>query len=263
MEQTNTNDELTRAFTVRSYEVEPRGQLGLVTLIRMLQEVAWLHASSLGKGYVDRTGGRRYWVLSRLRMEMERYPGWGDQFFICTYPVGTDRILALREFEIRAGGGSVLGRVATGWLVVDGDTGRPLRPQRLLDDITVSAPRFPASMEKVPAPAPESSAETTRATSGEALPVRYGDIDQYRHVNNAAYVAWVLNAIAAHTGAAAAEGLLPIARLDVDYLQETLLTDRYRHVVQYGGPTGEHLVQITRERDAEPTCRARIRFASA
>lgn len=244
--------QLERTFEVRSYEVDPDGTLSIVSLTQMLQEVAWLHACALGKGYADRAQDARYWVLARLRIRMERYPVWTDTFTITTYPVGTERLLALREFRINAADGAVLGRVATGWLIVDGSSGRPIRPQQLVQDLEVHESAFEADMGKIGEPGND-------AVTVGPVPVRYAEIDQYHHVNNAAYVGWVIDAIAAQFGETAAAGLPPVTELAVDYLQETLITDLRSCRLSHSA--GRHLVEIVRNRDAVATCRASVVFA--
>lgn len=246
-------DSLTQRFAVRSYEVEPDGRLRLVSLLRMLQEVAWLHAQQLGKGYAERESGERYWVLARLRAHIERYPRWGERFSVLTQPVGTDRLLALREFQIS--GGTSRGSVSTGWLVVDGTSGRPIRPQALLADIDIAESEVHANMAKL------------TATGGDAVelgpyPVRHHDIDQYRHVNNAAYIEWMIDALAERDEADAPSPLTHVVSgLDVDYISETTADDSWRCRVEYrrgGEQPGSHIVEIIRDRDSQVACRAHL-----
>lgn len=243
-------------LAVRSYEVEADGRLRPVVLVRMLQEAAWLHAQMLGKGFRSREAGDLYWVLSRLRVRMRAYPRWGDRFEIRTYPAGTDRLLAIREFEVRSSDGATLGRAVTGWLVVDGGRGRPVRPETLMSDV-VSTPReCDADLERLS----DAPCETVHGP----YPVRAHDIDQYRHVNNSAYLEWIIDELAAaalSSGAAADPAGAPAIvahRVDVDYLQETVLADRYlvRLAVPMRPDDGPVRAQVERERDAQPTCRA-------
>ena len=239
-------------FLVRSYEVEPDGRLRLVVLLRMLQEAAWQHANLLGKGFHHRQEGALFWVLSRLRLRMNRYPRWGDQLTIRTFPVGTQKLFALREFSLHADDGTLLGRASSAWLVVDASRGRPIRPQPVVADIVTTESEFSADLERIPAfendadtasppdPYPGradlASAAAPRpgaavATAGP-VPVRYHDIDQYRHVNNAAYLEWVLDALdpARPMGSVVTE-------LALDFLKETVLEDAYQVRLRAAGAT--------------------------
>lgn len=243
-------------FRVRSYEIEPDGQLRIVALARMLQEVAWLHASMLGKGFAERESGALFWVLSRLRVHVGRLPRWGDTFTIRTWPVGTDRLLAVRDFLMFDGEG-VMGRMTSGWLVVDGSSGRPVRPEALVADLPLSPSEFDGDIERLRPP--------SEMTAVAADTVRYHDIDQYRHVNNAAYLEWIIDALAARDAtrarSSAADPSAVIRRIDgfsVDYLKELVLGDGYRTAL---AETDEQMwCEVSRATDGEHVCRARLHF---
>jgi acyl-ACP thioesterase len=240
-------------FRVRSYEVEPDGRLRIVVLARMLQEAAWQHAHRLGKGFAERESGALFWVLSRLRVRMDRYPRWGDEFTIRTWPVGTDRLLAIREFVLDDDQGT-LGRVASGWLVVDGTTGRPVRPEKLVGDLHVSASEFDGDLLKLGALAD--------IEPGEVQAVQFHDIDQYRHANNTAYLEWMIDAIAARadggTGLPGAGdgGIAPIHELSINFLKELVAGENYRTRIADAASTIE--CEILRATDEAAICRARM-----
>ena len=58
---------------------------------------------------------------------MDRYPGWGEEILVKTWPRGIERLFALRDFLITSRQGEVLGRVTSNWLLVDLTTRRPKR----------------------------------------------------------------------------------------------------------------------------------------
>ncbi len=235
-------------FVVRSYEVEPDGRLRLVVLLRMLQEAAWQHADLLGKGFAQRTGGAYFWVLSRLRCRISRYPRWGDRLTIRTFPVGTEKLLAIREFSIHGESGAVIGRAASGWLVVDGGRGRPVRPEPVVADIVATPSEYDGDVDRLEALA------TSRSVG--PFPVRYHDIDQYRHVNNASYLEWVLDALDPPQlmGRQAEE-------LAVDFLKEALLGDGYRVSLASDGATERF--EVIRTSDDQACARGYLRLAAS
>lgn len=203
-------------FRVRSYEVEPDGRLRVVVLLRMMQEAAWQHANMLGRGFSQRQEGEMFWVLSRLRLTVDRYPRWGERLAIRTFPVGTEKLFALREFALHGESDEIVGRAASGWLIVDGGRGRPVRPQAIVEDIVLSEREHRVGLDRIDPPADESREEGP-------FRVRYHDIDQYRHVNNAAYLEWVLDALDPDRVMS-----MEVEELGLDFLKETLLDDTYR-----------------------------------
>ncbi|MFW6292267.1 MAG: acyl-[acyl-carrier-protein] thioesterase [Spirochaetota bacterium] len=239
-------------FFVRSYEVEPDGRLRIVVLLRMLQEAAWQHANLLGKGFNQREEGELFWVLSRLRLTIDRYPRWGERFTVRTFPVGTEKILAVREFTLLDAGDQPIGRASSGWLIVDGSKGRPLRPDQIVADIVTTDSEYEGDLGRVEPPAPGTEARGP-------FPVRYHDIDQYRHVNNAAYVEWVLDAVAAERPMQT-----PLRGLAIDFLKETLLEDEYLIALApaASGVAGTaDIFEIRRAGDNVPTARGRLSWS--
>ncbi len=232
-------------YLVRSYEVEPDGRLRLVVLLRMLQEAAWQHAHQLGKGFAERADGAFFWVLARLRLRMSRYPRWGERFAIRTFPIGTDRLLALREFSMHDARGDVVGRAQTGWLIVDGGRGRPVRPQPIVADLTVGASEYGDELGRIEPPG------SPRIVG--PLPVRYHDIDQYRHVNNASYLEWVIDALDPARPIDA-----QVEKLGVDFLKETLLGDTYSVMLE--SDESADRFEIVRGSDGEPCARGFLRW---
>lgn len=235
-------------FVVRSYEVEPDGRLRLVVLLRMLQEAAWQHAELLGKGFAERTDGAWFWVLSRLRCRMSRYPRWGDRFTVRTFPVGTEKMLAVREFSVHDEAGSVIGRAASGWLVVDGSRGRPVRPEPVVADIVATPGEYGGGLNRLQAFVAERSVGP--------LPVRYHDIDQYRHVNNASYLEWVIDALDPRRLMG-----LQAEELAVDFLKEALLDDGYR--VNLASDRGTERFEVARTSDDQICARGYLRLVEA
>ena len=234
-------------YLVRSYEVEPDGRLRLVVLLRMLQEAAWQHAHLLGKGFAERADGAYFWVLARLRLRMTRYPRWGERFSVRTFPVGTDRLLALREFSMHDSSGDVVGRAQTGWLIIDGGRGRPVRPQPIVADLPLSEPEYANDPGRIVPP------ESPRTVG--PFPVQYHDIDQYRHVNNASYLEWVIDALDPGRAMTA-----QIEELAVDFVKETLLGDTYR--VQLSCDESTDRFQILRGSDGAACARGFLRWRS-
>jgi medium-chain acyl-[acyl-carrier-protein] hydrolase len=231
-------------------------RLRLVVLNRMLQEAAWQHALLLGKGFIDKAAGGYYWVLARLRLSIDSLPKWGDTFTIETYPVGTDRMFALREFAVLDADNYCIGRATSGWLVVDAGRQRPVRPESLVADLDLSQPCYTGPTGKLEPP----GQLTTRYGP---YPVRLHDIDQYRHVNNTAYLEWILDSLAESWPES--DSSPPddtdhdrLCGVDVrmDFLQEAVLTDHY--VIDVENQDRHLFAEVRRTRDNQPCCRCEL-----
>jgi len=92
-------------FQVRSYECGADGAARLATVCNYLQEAASLNAESLGFSRSDfaSEGANISWVLTRMRVAMNRYPRWEEKVVVGTWPRGGRRITAHRDFLLKVG----------------------------------------------------------------------------------------------------------------------------------------------------------------
>ena len=75
-----------KRFRVRSYETDPLGRLQVPILCKLLQEAATAHAAILGVAVETLIDSGVAWVLSRLHLEMNRWPKADDTIVIETWP---------------------------------------------------------------------------------------------------------------------------------------------------------------------------------
>jgi len=177
------------SFRVRSYEVDPRGRLTPRALCGYLQEVAGVHATQLGAS-MERLGESGLaWVLHRLRVEVDSCPRGGDQLEVVTWPSRFDRVLADREFEVFDERGTRVAAASSRWAVADLKLRRPVRMPEFILAIGGEARPGPVELGRGELPG------VTQAAVSKAFPVRRGDLDVVRHVNNTQYVGWVLETV--------------------------------------------------------------------
>lgn len=239
---------------VRSYETGPHGRLEVPILCKLLQEAATIHAAKLGVSVESLIDGGCAWVLSRMRLVMERWPVADDQVVIETWPEALNRLTTERRFEIRDGDGRLFGSAMTLWLVLDLERRRPIRvPSRIVDALARhEVGDQPARPEKLEAPDPvEFETEFT---------VRRSDLDLADHVNNTSYVEWLVEAVPDAVWANHA-----LAELDVSYLSEchrgASIGSEVSTRCRGAGVDIEH--QLVRRSDGEAVARARTRWRTA
>lgn len=71
-------------FTVRSFDVDPRGRLTPIALFSWMLNAAGRHAAQLGWGILNLQRRSLTWLLFRFRMEIAALPGWGDTVTVRT-----------------------------------------------------------------------------------------------------------------------------------------------------------------------------------
>jgi acyl-ACP thioesterase len=175
-------------FTVKSYECRPDGNIKTACLMQYLQEAAALHAEQLGFG-VDRLNKiNSYWVLSNIRIEINRLPKWNDEITVKTWPSGYTRSIATREFVAKDQNDCELFRAGSQWMVLNKDSNRLKNLFRL--DLRLPKTGEKALSEELVRLEPHDDySEVDRIT------VPYSSIDLNGHVNNTEYVRWGIDAL--------------------------------------------------------------------
>ncbi len=179
----------TDAFTVRSYEIDPDGVLTLPTLCNYLQETAGNHATTFDLASDHLLAGGLAWVLIRLQVEVERFPGWREEIVVETWPSGFDGLYAQRDFIVTDAEGGEIARATSQWFVMDVTRRRPVR-----------LPASVAAIERPDRPHALGPDRTPLATlevpqRERRFSVRRSDLDLNQHVNNVRFVEWALEAV--------------------------------------------------------------------
>lgn len=103
------------------------------SIFNYLQDAAGRHADLLGLGLKQLRESDLSWVLSRIRVQMDSFPEYGETLRISTYPSGFDRLFAYRQFLLTsAGTGKVFGRAGSAWLTLNPANYRPVSPAKYL-----------------------------------------------------------------------------------------------------------------------------------
>lgn len=172
-----------RALLPGIADAGPTGRVRLDAIARWLQDVAYLDLIDAG---VVEDG---VWVVRRTRIEVERFPRFGEEVTLRTWCSGIGRFSAERRTTI-AGGEASIEAVAL-WVWLDAET---LRPRRFPSDFVEVYGESAAGREaKVRLRHPEPPQRTPQA----AWRFRAADLDTAGHVNNAAYLAVVEEELAA------------------------------------------------------------------
>ncbi|XP_042517372.1 oleoyl-acyl carrier protein thioesterase 1, chloroplastic-like [Macadamia integrifolia] len=192
-----------RRFRVRSCEVGPNKTATIGAIAILLQEVSCNHVQSLG--YTDGFG-RSYtmmqlhliWVITRMHIEVYKYPTWGDAIEIETWYEG-GRVGNRRDWIIKDAAGTVIGRATSKWVMMNQDTRRVHKvSDEVLDEILSYCPRTPrlsfpeednSSLKKIP-----KLKEPAQYSRLELKP-RTADLDMNQHINNVTYIAWILESM--------------------------------------------------------------------
>lgn len=204
-------------FTVRSNDTDMNDNIAIHSLMSLIQEAASSDAQVLGFGASDFDKSGYCWLLLRASIRLAAKPRWRDDIIIDTWTNGSEKLIALRDFNISDKSGYLYGKATTSWLVADKETKSPKRitvlgkPEMEIYNhsaLGFNAPKINESIAKL------SSDPVMTRTAG------YSEIDRNEHVNNTKYIAWCIDALGA-----AKDGFTDICGIDINYNSEVLLGD--------------------------------------
>lgn len=179
-------------FKVRSYECGEDGFVSLPSICNYLQEAASLNAEELGfsKSNFVAQGNNLSWVLTRLVVKMTRYPTWEENIKVVTFPRGGRKIVAWRDFEIKAENGEVIGLATSEWMLIDLATRKIVS----IPESVLNACEFGTQSVLGPEPFTARLKFPTDVTLNKVGPYQamYSHIDLNGHVNNVHYIEWLL-----------------------------------------------------------------------
>ena len=156
------------------------------TVFNILQDAAGRHADVLGLGLKQLRESDLSWVLSRIRLQMDEFPEYGETIRVATYPSGFDRLFAYRQFVLSsAETGKRFGVAGSAWLTLNPSNFRPVSPAKYLTGL----PQWEydgeiwfqgETLDKLRKPEVEPDFPVSQRVSAAF-------IDYNRHLNNAYY----------------------------------------------------------------------------
>jgi len=243
---------LEKEYTVHVYETGLDGRLSIHSLFDYFQDIASDHAVQLGFGRDDLMKQNHFWVLSRMYSEIFLWPEWGENIILKTWPRGTDRLFALRDYEVRYPDGRIIARATSSWLVIDRDTKRIQRPDSIrsrLNSDTMVEKAFPRNAMKL-----EPAGENARRTP--PFMVRISDLDINLHTNNAIYLKWITDSYDLDFTL----NNVPLSA-EINYLAESRFSDIIAILISEDGNDGNMVNHsIMRTSDNTELCRVRINW---
>jgi acyl-ACP thioesterase len=198
-------------FQVRSFDIGLNAVMRMSSICSYFQEIAGRHANHLDVGYHYMQENGKVWVLSRLFMNIHERPGWGQEFVAETWPLGIERIFYRRDYRFTDGDKTLIDACSY-WLLLDLKSRRPTV-------VPIDGTVLKTNENKIAMAMPTDGFLPVGSDVIEVHKVKYSDLDQNRHVNNARYVEWIFDL------------------LDVDLLDNSapsFFSIEYKHEVEAG-----------------------------
>lgn len=215
-------------YNVKYSEVDSNYLMRLDHVVTHFQDITGLHSNEMeidGKTLLEKSNA--FWVLTRLKMRVHRFPEFEETVQIETWPTMAKGVRFDRDYKISKDGMPLISCISE-WCTLDYDTKKPRRvdtihyphtmPHRL--DRSDAGPiiRFKESVDKT------NINHTYRSS--------FIDIDTNKHTNNIAYLRIILNCFSPDEFAE-----LTIDEIQVSFLSQTFYGDEitiYKKKTDYG-----------------------------
>ena len=239
-------------YRIRSYEVDCRNRLSILSMFSFMQEAASRHAAALGVSIQQLLAENYTWLLSRLKIKIAAYPGWNDQIQVNTWPSGTQQLFALRDFKMNGADNQKIAAAVSAWLVIDLQKRRPVRIAPFVERLKPVEGNHVLKdrLDKLPG--------LSNPLHEKSFVVRYSDLDINQHVNNVSYVEWIIESIPARKRIDAV-----LTGLEIHYLAEAFYGDIViSRSNLFDGHDDVFLHSVIKEENGQELVRARTTWAS-
>ncbi len=183
-------------------------ELPVWLLTERIIDVATEHANSWEVGYARLIIDNQAWVLSRVAIEMKRWPKVNETYTLTTWVEDFNRHFSERNVEITDADGNVIGYARTIWVVID------LATRQSCDISSFGYIRDYVSDKECPMEK-QSRIKTVERTRTGNYTFRYSDIDFNQHVNSLRYIRLLLDQWTADF-----HNSNEIARFEISYIKE-------------------------------------------
>lgn len=233
-------------FFLTAGECNPEGELPLPLLVTRVIEVATGHANAWGVGYDRLVRDNQGWVLTRVTIEMKRYPRVNERYSLTTWIEDYNRHFSQRNMEVRDKDDEVIGYVRTIWMVINFTTRESVDISKL-SYIAANVLDRPCPIE------PQRRLAPFTPASRSSHRFTYTDCDFNRHVNTVRYVELLLNHFSLEHF-----DRYSVARFEIAFVQESHYDETADVVADDSNPLDCRLdINV----DSKTHVRARIAFA--
>jgi medium-chain acyl-[acyl-carrier-protein] hydrolase len=178
----------TSTYHIDLRDVDFKKELKLSALFSYFQEIANLAASSLGLG-IDtlQKGNGLAWVLTKIRVDVDRLPEWGEEITIDTWPLEPGKLNFDRDYIVRDKNGKSIIRAISSWVIID------LKDRKLKRANSLGFSYPTTILERA------IEGNFSRLKHTEILEdvytksIGYSDIDFNGHLNNSKYVDYIMD----------------------------------------------------------------------
>ena len=235
----------TYSFQIQPQYVDFQFRVTMAALGDILLTTAGMNADDNGFGLRMLHSIDSAWVLSRMAIEMKRFPDQYETIGVETWVEEVGRASTIRNFCIRDEKNEIIGNACSVWVLFDMKT-RRAKDLQTLEGIHEYATGEIGLIDK---PIKLGSVE---GEDYDGFKVKYSDIDINGHVNSIRYIQWISDCFSLDC-----YRKCTVKRFEINYMNE-MLFDEFVDIVGQQLEPGDFRFEIRKENKI--SCRARVLF---
>jgi acyl-ACP thioesterase len=235
----------TYSFQINPQDVDFQFRVTMAAFTNILLSTAQFNADDNGFGLRRLNEMECSWVLSRMAIEMKRFPEQYEKIEVETWVEEVGRANTTRNFCIRDEQNEIIANASSVWVFFD------MQTRRAKDLLTLVGIHQFANGESglIPRPTRLSSID---GEDYDGFKVKYSDIDINGHVNSVRYVQWISDCFSLDC-----YRKCPVSRFEINYMNE-MMYDDFVEIV--GTELEKRDFRFEIRKDNKVACRARVVF---
>lgn len=186
------------------------GELKIINIMNMLQDIAVEYAIKLKISSNDLAHKHLFWVISRYQIEIHNVPKLNENLLLSIHRKAHKKLYDLRWFKIITENNKEIVNALGAWVIINKKTGSPrhlteFMTETMLCENTTDVKQFFNNLKIL-----------HNTDYQKNFKIRINDLDLNKHVNNAIYVEWAIEALS--------EDILnnfSIKKINITYLKES------------------------------------------
>lgn len=177
-----------KEYLIRSYECDKHGNLRLVTMMNIFQDISDIHAAEMGLGLDYCLSRGLAWIGADYHIIINRFPRLHQKITVRSWPAVEKKLGAYRDYIIEDENGEIMVKASCQWILINFHRKRPVALRENL-------PQYQAINERAIETDFPKIENLSRVDYNIDFKIRFDDIDFNNHVNNAVYPLWASEAL--------------------------------------------------------------------
>ncbi len=179
-----------QSFLLYSSKVDPYYSASVEAYFDIMQESAGMHAYQMEIGIGHLREKKKTWVVTRTQMKINSWATWPTTIDVETWPQEPYRLYYPRGCRgYNEKNHTLLFESLTLWLIIDSETFRIIKPDSNYNNLLGNSerninPEMPKRLSFTP--------ELYKKVEKNSIKIEYHDTDSNFHVNNVAYLQWMI-----------------------------------------------------------------------